>query len=45
MKDYDIYNDYCDECRAYGNNYSYDDQGELVSNCIECNFNEKELEE
>ena len=29
--------DYCDECRRYGNDYSFDD-GELVDNCADCVF-------
>ena len=29
--------DYCNECRRYGNDYSFDD-GELVDNCADCVF-------
>ena len=29
-------NDVCDECRLYGDDYSYDRDGDLVSNCYDC---------
>lgn len=28
--------DWCYECTGYGDDYSYDDDGELVSNCDNC---------
>ena len=31
--------DRCYECTGYGDNYSYDEDGELVSNCIDCPWN------
>ena len=37
MEEYD--NDRCYECTGYGDNYSYDEDGELVSNCIDCPWN------
>lgn len=37
-EDYDTWDDYdwCYECTGYGDDYSYDDDGELVSNCDNC---------
>ena len=35
MDDYD----YCAECRLYGDDYSYDKDGDLVSNCYGCPMN------
>ena len=35
MEDYDS----CDECREYGDEYSYDENGDLVCNCDECYLN------
>lgn len=34
MDDYD----YCEECQLYGDDYSYDKDGDLVSNCHDCPF-------
>lgn len=34
------YNDYCYECSVYGDDYYINDDGELVSSCIECPFND-----
>ena len=31
--------DPCDECAGYGDDYSFDDHGDLVSNCPTCPFN------
>lgn len=31
--------DYCEECAIYGDNYSYDEDGELVCICNECSLN------
>ncbi len=31
--------DRCDECSGYGDDYSFDDDGELVSNCENCPWN------
>ena len=31
--------DVCDECRLYGDDYSYDRDGDLVSNCYDCPMN------
>ena len=31
--------DYCYECRGLGDDYSLDEEGELVSNCQECILN------
>lgn len=28
--------DYCDDCRGYGDDYTYDENGNLVSVCDEC---------
>ena len=35
MADYD----YCEECRLYGDDYGYDRDGDLVSNCYGCPMN------
>lgn len=35
MDDYD----YCGECQLYGDDYSYDKDGDLVSNCYDCPMN------
>lgn len=32
-------NDYCYECSGLGDDYSFDDAGELVNNCTDCPFN------
>lgn len=38
--------EYCYECRLYGNDYQYDDDGELVSACTDCPFDDwDELED
>lgn len=31
--------DYCYECTGYGDDYSVDDNGELVCNCDDCSLN------
>jgi hypothetical protein len=31
--------DYCKECRALGNDYYYNETGDLISECEECPFN------
>ena len=31
--------DRCYECSGYGDDYSVNEEGELVSNCIDCPFN------
>lgn len=31
--------DQCCECSGYGDDYSFDDNGELVSNCEDCPWN------
>lgn len=33
--------EYCYECSGYGNDYSFDDDGELVCNCDDCLFNQE----
>ena len=32
-------NGICEECRIYGDDYSYDENGDLVSNCYDCPMN------
>lgn len=32
--------DHCYECTGYGDNYSFDDDGELVCNCGDCPYNQ-----
>ena len=31
--------DYCDECRLYGDDYFFDEDGELESYCPKCTMN------
>lgn len=31
--------DYCDECMIYGDDYSFDENGDFVSNCLDCLMN------
>ena len=40
-----VYDDYCYECGAYGDDYRVDENGKLVSNCADCPFNEDWSEE
>ena len=42
-EDYDI--EYCYECSGLGDDYSIDDDGELVCNCGDCSFNPVNREE
>lgn len=35
----DIDDDYCYECTGYGDDYSEDEEGNLVSNCTHCPWN------
>lgn len=44
MDDYDYYADICYECSGYGDDYMYDEDGELVSCCPTCPFNDLEVE-
>lgn len=30
--------DHCEECRLYGDDYSFDKDGDLVSNCDGCSM-------
>lgn len=40
------YDDYCYECGAYGDDYSWDEETQqLVSNCPGCPFNDMETED
>ena len=34
----DSWDDYCYECGGYGDDYSVDENGELVCNCFTCPF-------
>lgn len=36
IEEFLIDNDPCYECRVLGDDYSFDDGGELVSNCDDC---------
>ena len=40
-KDDEFREDYdrCYECTGYGDDYSFDDDGDLVCNCNDCPFN------
>lgn len=41
-----VYNDYCYECGAYGDDYHWDEETEqLVSSCPGCPFNDTETED
>ena len=37
--------DYCYECGGYGDDYSVDENGELVCNCLTCPFGDYDEEE
>ena len=41
MCDYDV----CYECRGLGDDYYFDDDGDLVSSCDGCPFNNSDNEE
>lgn len=36
--------DFCDECRSYGDDYFYNDDGELERYCSECSMNPDRLD-
>lgn len=37
--------DYCYECSGYGDDYYFDEDGDLVSACDDCPFNDVEGDE
>lgn len=37
--------DLCYECRGYGDDYSFDQNGELVCNCTNCLINPNRIDE
>ena len=39
MDDFDDYLARCAECRTYGDDYYYDKDGDLISNCCDCPMN------
>ena len=39
------YDDYCYECTGYGDDYVLDENGEWVSACKDCPFNDSNDEE
>ena len=42
----DEYDDYCYECRGYGDNYYYDEEtNDLVCTCYDCPHNENNWED
>lgn len=41
----DLFDDYCYECRGYGDDYSVDKSGEFVCNCFTCPFGGYDEEE
>lgn len=41
----DYRRDRCYECRGYGDDYYIDEQGDLVSACDRCSFNDREYED
>ena len=40
MSNYDIYNDYCEDCIAYGDDYFTNDDGDVECRCPQCPFND-----
>lgn len=38
--DYEL--DWCEECQLYGDDYYFDENGELQSQCEDCAFNDVE---
>lgn len=43
-EDTDWYLDPCEECTGYGDDYSYDEHGDLVNNCPTCPVNISRME-
>ena len=45
-EDLSVYDDYCYECGAYGDDYSYDEEtDQLVCNCPGCPFSDTKTED
>lgn len=41
----EVYNDYCEDCVTYGDDYYRNENGDLVCKCGDCPFNDdKEYE-
>lgn len=40
----EVYNDYCEDCSIYGDDYFINDEGELECRCPKCAFNDNEDE-
>ena len=40
-----MYDDRCYECKGYGDDYHTDDDGNLISNCIDCPYSDYEWED
>ena len=38
------YNDYCEDCSLYGDDYFYNEEGELECRCPTCAFNDNDDE-
>lgn len=38
------YNDYCEDCTIYGDDYFMNEDGELECRCSQCAFNDNEEE-
>jgi hypothetical protein len=38
------YNDYCEDCIAYGDDYYMNDEGEYECRCTSCAFNDNDDE-
>ena len=39
MSNYDVYDDYCEDCAVYGDDYFINDDGEYECRCPQCSFN------
>lgn len=45
MFDFEEDVEYCNECRAYGDDYTTTKDGEMINNCVECPYNSANWEE
>lgn len=41
----DVDDDRCYECTGYGDDYSEDEEGNLVDNCVDCPYNSANQED
>lgn len=40
-----VYDDYCIDCAAYGDDYYRNEEGEIVCRCSQCSFNNEDDDE